>query len=108
MLVSFFWGFVAAATLIVGGAVALRWHVQDRLLGMVMAFGSGVLISAVAFELVEEAFNEARWGGSVATGLCAGALTFYAGDAAIDRMGGEDRKHSGGRQADGSPLAIVL
>ena len=103
-----FLGFIAAATLIAGGAVALRWHVHERLLGMVMAFGSGVLISAVSFELVEEAFNEARWGGSVATGLCAGALTFYAGDALIDRMGGADRKRSGGGQADGSALAIVL
>jgi len=108
MLTSFFWGFLAAATLIVGGAVALRWHVHERLLGMVMGFGSGVLISAVSFELVEEAFNEARWGGSVATGLCSGALTFYAGDALIDRMGGADRKRSGGGQADGSALAIVL
>src|SRR6476619_7820088 len=108
MLTSFLWGFLAAATLIVGGAVGLRWHVHERLLGMVMGCGSGVLISAVSFELVEEAFNEARWGGSVATGLCVGALTFYAGDALIDRMGGADRKRSGGGQADGSALAIVL
>ena len=108
MVMSFVWGFVAAATLIAGGVIALHWRVHDRLLGLVMAFGSGVLISAVAFELVEEAFNEAPWGGSVATGLCTGALTFYLGDALIDRMGGADRKHSGGAQADGSALAIVL
>jgi|SRR3954454_6585422 ZIP family zinc transporter len=108
MLTSFLWGFLAAATLIAGGIVALHWHVHNRLLGMVMAFGSGVLISSVSFELVEEAFSEARWGGSVASGLCVGALTFYAGDAVIDRMGGADRKHSGGAQAEGSPLAIVL
>jgi ZIP family zinc transporter len=108
MLVSFAWGFLAASSLIVGGAFALRFGVGARTLGMVMAFGSGVLISAVAFELVEEAFDKAGGQGSVALGLCAGSVTFFVGDSLVDRMGGADRKHSGGRQAAGSGLAIVL
>ena len=73
-----------------------------------MAFGSGVLISAVAFELVEEAFDKAGGGGRRARPLSPAPLTFFAGDTAIDRMGGADRKHSGGKQAEGSALAIVL
>jgi zinc transporter, ZIP family len=105
---SFAWGFVAASTLIVGGAVALRWRIGERTLGLVMAFGSGVLISAVAFELVQEAWDREGGRSSVALGLFAGSATFWAGDLLIDRMGGGDRKHSGGRQAEGSPLAIVL
>jgi zinc transporter, ZIP family len=108
MAASFAWGFAAAASLIVGGALAVWFGVGERTLGMVMAFGSGVLISAVAFELVEEAFDKAGGRGSVALGLCAGSVTFYVGDALIDRMGGAHRKHSGGRQAEGSALAIVL
>jgi ZIP family zinc transporter len=107
-LESFVWGFLAAATLIAGGAYVLRWPVHERVLGMVMAFGSGVLISAVAFELVEEAFNTSSWHGAVALGLLAGSFVFYAGDTLIDRFGGDDRKSSGGEQADGSALAIVL
>jgi zinc transporter, ZIP family len=105
---SFAWGFLAAASLIVGGAVALRWSIGEQTLGLVMAFGSGVLISAVAFELVQEAWD--REGGriSVALGLFAGSLTFWSGDLLIDRMGGGDRKDPGGAQAEGSPLAIVL
>jgi zinc transporter, ZIP family len=104
---AFGWGFLAAATLIVGGAFALRFAVPERVLGIVMAFGSGVLISAVAFELVEEAFDTGgRW--SLALGLFAGSATFFVGDTLIDRMGGDDRKDSSGRQADGSALAIVL
>jgi ZIP family zinc transporter len=75
---------------------------------MIMAFGSGVLISAVAFELVQEGFDRAGRTGGVALGLFAGSLVFFAGDYAIDRMGGDDRKHSGGKQAQGSALAIVL
>ena len=108
MAASFGWGFLAASTLIVGGAVALRWSIGERTLGLVMAFGSGVLISAVAFELVQEAWDKEGGRSSVALGLFAGSVTFWAGDLLIDRMGGGDRKHSGGRQAEGSPLAIVL
>jgi zinc transporter, ZIP family len=108
MFASFAWGFLAAATLIAGGAVALRRQVSERTLGLVMAFGSGVLISAVAFELVQEAFDKAGGKGSVGLGLFTGSLVFFTGDALIDRMGGSDRKHSGGQQASGSPLAIVL
>jgi ZIP family zinc transporter len=108
MLESFGWGFLAASSLIVGGALALRWRIGERPLGLIMAFGSGVLISAVAFELVEEAFNRAPGQGGVAGGLFAGSAVFFVGDTLIDRMGGSDRKRSRGGQAEGSPLAIVL
>jgi ZIP family zinc transporter len=108
MLESFAWGFLAASSLIVGGAVALRYHVGERLLGLVMAFGAGVLISAVSFELVADAFERAGGEGNVALGLFAGSVTFFAGDVLIGRMGGKDRKHSGGKQVEGSGPAIVL
>src|SRR5436190_24217300 len=107
-MAAFAWGFVAASSLIVGGAIVLRYHVRERALGMVMAFGSGVLISAVAFELVDEAFTTGGGTGRVALGLLAGSIVFFAGDALVDRMGGAKRKHSGGGQADGSGPAIVL
>jgi ZIP family zinc transporter len=105
---AFGWGFLAAASLIVGGAVALRWRIGEQTLGLVMAFGSGVLISAVSFELVHEAWDHYSGRSSVALGLFAGSLTFWGGDVLIDRWGGGQRKHPGGAQAEGSPLAIVL
>jgi zinc transporter, ZIP family len=108
MLAAFAWGFLAAGTLIAGGAYALRWRVPDRALGIVMAFGSGVLISSVAYELVGEAFATRHGDGSIAGGLFAGSAVFFLGDTLIDRMGGAERKDSGGAQAAGSPLAIVL
>ena len=73
-----------------------------------MAFGAGVLISAVAFDLVEEAFVTSDRGGTVGFGLLAGAFVFFLGDAAIDRMGGANRKRSSGDQAEDSPFGIVL
>ena len=52
---AFFWGIIAGSSLVVGGVIALRVRISQRLLGLIMAFGSGVLISAVAYELVDEA-----------------------------------------------------
>ena len=45
---AFLWGTVAGASLVVGGAVALRVSLSRRIVGLVMAFGAGVLLSAVA------------------------------------------------------------
>ncbi|HWT22623.1 MAG TPA: hypothetical protein VN213_03875 [Solirubrobacteraceae bacterium] len=107
MLAAAFWGFAGGAALLVGAIAGLALNVSQRTIGLVMAFGSGVLISALAFELTEEAF---RVGGTdaVALGLAAGAVTFFAGDWIVDRRGGADRKRSGGQQAGGSAAAIVL
>ena len=105
---AFLWGLLSAGSLLLGGLAALRFRVGSRLLGLVMAFGAGVLISAVAYELVDEAFTTSASGAGIPLGLTAGALTFFAGDAVIDRLGGDDRKSMGGEQAAGSPLAIVL
>src|SRR4051794_28629612 len=73
-----------------------------------MAFGGGVLISAIAFDLVQEAVDtqSAQW--PVLVGICAGCATFFSGDWLIDRVGGANRKDPGGDQASGSALAIVL
>jgi len=107
-MTAFFWGAVGGAALVIGALAAIWFEPGRRVLGAVMAFGAGVLISAVAFDLVEEAFETSAGAGRVASGLFAGALTFFVGDALIDRMGGANRKSSGGEQAEGSGLAIVL
>jgi len=108
MVSAFLWGFIAGSSLIIGGLIALFLPISKRLIGLIMAFGAGVLISAVAFELVEEAVQTSAGSGGVASGLFAGALTFYAGDLLIDHLGGVERKSSSGEQASGSALPIVL
>lgn len=105
---AFVQGTLAASSLVIGALIAIRRPLADRALGIIMAFGAGVLISSVAYELVAEAFTTSAGEGGVALGLLAGAAVFFAGDAAIERMGGEQRKHSGGAQAEGSALGIVL
>ena len=102
------WGVVAGSSLVIGEFVAVRLRPSSVAIGNIMAFGSGVLISAVAYELVDEAFAKAGGSGRVAAGLAAGALAFYLGDLYIDKKGGTDRKRSGGQQVHGNPRAIVL
>ena len=108
MVESLVWGLVASSSLLIGGVLAMRFRIGLFPLGLIMAFGAGVLISAVAFELVEEAFETSADEGGVALGLFVGAGVFFVGDVLIDRMGGSARKRSSGAQEAGSPLAIVL
>jgi ZIP family zinc transporter len=108
VLEAFFWGAFASSSLLVGALVVLNARVSRQVIGLVMGFGSGVLISAVAFELFSEAAASKDNRYSAASGLFAGSLTFFAGDAVIDRLGGEGRKSMVGRQAGGVALAIVL
>lgn len=102
-----FWGLVAGSSLLIGGVIASFRPVGQRALGLIMAFGSGVLISAVAYELVEEGFA-ASDGSGIWIGLLAGSVTFYAGDELLSRAGARDRKRSHGGHEDSSALAIVL
>jgi zinc transporter, ZIP family len=108
MLEAALWGIASAISLLIGGGIALRWQVPTRVLGLVMGFGAGAMISAVAFELVDEAIEVSSGAGIVGLGLAAGALTFFGGDWYIDRQGGEQRKSLTAEQEDGNPRAIVL
>jgi len=102
------WGLLAASSLVIGGAVALVRPIGVRLTGLIMAFGAGVLISAVAFDLVAEAVQRADGNSAVVAGMFAGCAVFFGGDSVIERMGGGNRKDVRGAQEEGSPLAIVL
>jgi ZIP family zinc transporter len=107
---AFLWGTIAGASLVVGGIVALRVSLTRRIVGLIMAFGAGVLLSAVAYELVHEAFETSAGEGGVAVGLLAGSLVFFGAEKLIDRFAGEvpdESEHSSGR-AKQAGRAIVL
>src|SRR5215213_9393015 len=86
MLEAALWGLVGGLALVLGAGIALVVRVPGRVVGAIMAFGAGVLISAASFDLTAEAF---RVGGddAAAGGLAAGALTFFAASRAV-RGGG--------------------
>ncbi len=84
MLAAVLYGIAASSALVVGAALGTRWQPPRRLTGVLLAFASGALISALAFELFAEAFE---LGGAVKSGLglLAGAVAFVAADSALDR-----------------------
>ena len=73
------WGFVGGVALLVGAALGSGCATSTRFVGLVMGFGTGVLFSAVAFELTREAYDRAG-ADAVVLGLLAGSLVFFAGD----------------------------
>jgi ZIP family zinc transporter len=102
------WGLLAGSSLVLGGAIGVRFDLSRRALGLIMAFGAGVLISAVAYELVLEAADAALGTGAAGAGLAAGALVFFGGDALITRRAEPDRKSANAETDGGSPLSLVL
>lgn len=107
MLEAAFWGLVTAGSLWVGAALAAYVRPGKRWIGLALAFGSGALVAAVAYELVLEAFESNLTVAGI--GFAVGALVFYAGDSVIDRRGGHGRKSPHGEhQLAGSASAIVL
>ena len=104
MLTAFFWGGLAAASLLIGFALSGR-GLSNRTIGLIMGIGAGALISAIAYELVPES---AIAGGSMALAFTLGALAFFAGDWLVDRRGGADRKDIAGDQTGGSGAAIFV
>jgi ZIP family zinc transporter len=105
---AFGWGLISASSLVIGSLLAIWLHIPLRAIGLVMGFGAGVLISAVAFDLVEEAADTSGGEGGIAFGLFVGCGVFFGGDLLISRLGGGDRKDATGDQQGDSPLAIVL
>ena len=101
------WGSVAGAGLLLGAAIALLVPIPRRVIGLIMGFGAGALISALAFELADEAMIH---GGvdALVIGLAGGALTFFFADAYVDRRGAEHRKRSGDQMQGSSASALVL
>ncbi|MEU8114796.1 ZIP family zinc transporter [Micromonospora sp. NPDC048947] len=106
------WGLLAGSALLVGAAVGWFARVPQRVIASIMAFGAGVLLSAVSFELIAEAHAQ---GGLLPTALGAatGAVTYTLANLALARHGARHRKRSGDQQpseseqpGSGSALAV--
>jgi zinc transporter, ZIP family len=102
------WGAVAAASLVIGGVLATLHEWPERLVGLVLAFGAGALISAVAFDLFEEG-QKLGGPGTVAIGLAAGGLTYFALDRLVEtKIPGAGPALALGALLDGIPEQAVL
>src|SRR5580765_1323388 len=103
---AFGWGILAGSSLVLGAVVALVFRIPLRGIGLVMGFGAGVLISAVAFDLVDEAISKSSGHGWVIGGFLAGCLTFFGGNRLISRVGGRRRGSLSPTSSSATPSSI--
>ena len=104
------WGLAAASSLLLGAIIAYVVRLPRRLVAGVMAFGAGVLISALAFDLMEDAFRRGGFA-PVALGFVAGGLIYTGANLWLNARGAHHRKHSGDAQhpaAEGGGVALAL
>jgi ZIP family zinc transporter len=106
------WGLLAGGALVLGAAVAWFARVPRKVVASVMAFGAGVLISALAFDLVDDAEKS---GGLTPTiiGFLTGAVVYLGANLLLARFGARHRKRSGDEQPSeseqqGSGAAIAV
>lgn len=106
------WGIVAGSALLIGAVIGYYTHLSHRITATIMAFGSGILISALAFSLMDEAYNE---GGFLATavGFIVGASLDSFANWFLAKKGAKHRKRSDNKQPSeqqqsGTGLAIAV
>lgn len=107
-----FWGLFSGSALLVGAAIGYFLRVPQRAIAAIMAFGAGVLISALSFDLMDEAYHEGGFD-STAIGFICGAAVYTAADWYLATQGAKHRKRSGDQQPSesedsGSGLAIAV
>lgn len=110
-----FWGLVAGSALLIGAAIGYFARLPQRLIAAIMAFGAGVLISALAFDLMDEAYRKGGFD-SVAIGFVGGAALYTAATYWLNHRGARHRKRSGHhddqqpseQEHGGSGLAIAV
>jgi len=88
---AFLVGFVAASSLILGAGAGLIWKPGPRVVASIMAFGAGILIAALAFELVEEATQRAGFF-PMAAGFILGGIIFIGMNKFLNSRGAFGRK----------------
>lgn len=103
-----FWGFVGGSALLIGAMLGYFVKIPQRIIAAIMAFGAGVLISALAFDLMDEAYTRGGFD-STAIGFLSGAIVYTAANWYLTRQGAKHRKHQT-CEADvsGSGLAIAV
>lgn len=87
------WGLLSGSALLIGALAGWFLPLPRRLVAGIMAFGAGVLISALSFDLMDEAWRD---GGllPVAGGFFSGAALFTFCNQILSAWGARHRKRS--------------
>ncbi len=107
MLMSGIGGCVAGSALFLGAFLGYFVKLPQRLVASIMAFGAGVLMSAVSFELLDEAY---ALGGPMhlAVGFFLGATIFTIANIYLARKGAKHRKRSDKPEDDDENNAVAI
>lgn len=84
-------GFIGGGTLLLGAAFGLMFKLKQKTIARIMAFGAGVLICALTFGLMEQAFTHGGFD-AVIIGFLVGGLVFIGGDYLVHAKGGRKYK----------------
>lgn len=101
------WGVVAGGALLIGALIGYYAKVSRRVIAAVMAFGSGVLISALTVELMLEAVER---GGIISAGIgfVGGAAIYTFVNHILAKQGVKHRKRSGAQHPDDENLGTEI
>lgn len=106
------WGLVSGLALLIGSLLGYYITIAQRTIAIIMGFGAGVLISALAFELMDEAYNNAGLQPAI-LGFLAGGLLYSFLNYLLALKGAKHRKRSEHQQpsekeSSGSGIAIAI
>src|SRR5919199_1737840 len=110
---SLLWGFVASIPLIAGAVLASFVNLKKPIIATIMAFGAGVLIAALTFSLIEEAYGLVNDLVPVVLGFALGGLSYSVVNHILNKKSGtKNRKRSHGENAgggkDASGIALMV
>ncbi len=99
------WGSVAGSALLIGAGAAWWLRIPRIWVCSIMAFGAGVLVSALSFELVLEAFT---MGGLAATllGVIAGAALYFGANRLLAKRSRRKQKAASPGESSGTAIAV--
>ncbi len=98
------YGVIASSAFVLGVAIALFARPSRRLVAGVLAFGGGVLVSALTFDLMEEALEKGTTL-FVIGGFLVGAVVYVVVAIILDRMAAQSPKREGRQPGDVEPDA---
>jgi ZIP family zinc transporter len=98
-------GLLAGSALLVGALIAWRVDVPRKIVASIMAFGAGVLIATLSFDLVGEAVTEAGIWPTV-WGFATGAVVYVAANYALDAVNARNRRGAATDPGTGTGIAI--
>lgn len=98
-------GLLAGGALFVGALIAWFVSVPSRVVASIMAFGAGVLISALAFDLVGEAMAESGLVPTV-SGFAVGAIVYVGVNMLLDARDARNRRGSAEGPGTGTGIAV--